>query len=570
MRAKMVSPADDSPIRPSKSIPQEVDWESPIPPEPYYLALDRAAARQPDAACIDFLGRVTRYGELARDIERAARGLQNIGVQKGDRVGLLLPNTPYYVVMFHAILKVGGTVVNFNPLYAEEEITRQIKDSGAKVMVTLDLALILPKLRAAAADSGVAQIIVCSMAKVLPTIKGLLFRLFKRKDIAACPSDGLCLSYDQLTADGAAPAPVTIDPQTDLAVLQYTGGTTGIPKGAALTHYNLVANRVQVVRWDPTTVYGQEIVLGVLPFFHVFAMTVVMSQAIEMGAEMVLLPRFELEQALKTISRRKPTIFPGVPTLFNAINNEPRLAKYDLTSLKTCISGGAPLPLEVKHRFEALTGCKLVEGYGLTEGSPVLTCNPPHGVNKEGSIGLPLPRTQLEIRDRDDPTITLPQGEAGELCARGPQIMLGYWRRPEASAEVLHAGWLRTGDIGYQDQDGYTFIIDRQKDVILCNGYNVYPRVIEEAIYQHDAVAEVTVIGVPDDERGQIPKAFIKLKDDANLDQKTLREFLKKKISPIEMPREIEFRDSLPKTMIGKLSKKELVAEELAKRGLAG
>ncbi|MGO1117299.1 long-chain-fatty-acid--CoA ligase [Rhodovibrionaceae bacterium A322] len=569
MATTTATAADVEMTRPSKLIPEDVDWGSPIAAEPFYLAFDRAAARQPGASCIDFMGRITTYGEMAQQIEKAARGLQNIGVEKGDRVGILLPNTPYYVIMFHAILKVGGTVVNFNPLYAEEELTNQMNDSGAKVMVTLDLELMLPKLLKSAQGTPVEKIVVCSMAKCLPSLKGILFKLFKGKDVAAIPQDGRCVTYESLTADIKAPDAVGIDPETDLAVLQYTGGTTGIPKGAALTHYNLVANRSQVVRWDPEIVHGGEKVLGVLPFFHVFAMTVVMSQSIEIGAEMILLPRFELELALKTINRRKPTIFPGVPTLFNAINNFPDLNKYDLTSLKTCISGGAPLPLEVKHRFEGMTGCKLVEGYGLTEGSPVLSCNPVHGVSKEGSIGLAFPRTEIEIRDREDTSKVMAQGEDGEICARGPQIMSGYWQRPDATAETLVDGWLRTGDVGYQDEDGYIFIIDRQKDLILCNGYNVYPRVIEEAIYQHDSVEEVTVIGLPDDDRGQVPKAFVKLRSDESLNEGELREFLKKKISPIEMPREIEFREELPKTMIGKLSKKELVQEEMEKRGLS-
>ena len=346
-------------------------------------------------------------------------------------------------------------------------------------------------------------------------------------------------------------------------MLQYTGGTTGVPKGAMLTHANLAANRAQVTRWTPELRMGQEVVLGVLPLFHVFAMTVVMNLAIEAAACMILLPRFDLTQVLKTIHTKKPTLFPGVPTIFTAINNFAHTDKYDLSSLEVCISGGAPLPVEVKAAFEGRTGCTVVEGYGLSESSPVVTCNPLVGANKPGSIGLPLPGTTIEVHDLENPERRMPQGAKGEICVRGPQVMAGYWNRPEETAEVLRNGLLRTGDVGYLDEEGYVYLVDRLKDVILCKGYNVYPRNIEEAIYAHGAVAEVTVIGIPDPLRGQSPKAFVRLKEGESLTEDELRAFLGPKISPVEIPREIEFRDELPKTMIGKLSKKELVAEEM-------
>jgi long-chain acyl-CoA synthetase len=350
-----------------------------------------------------------------------------------------------------------------------------------------------------------------------------------------------------------------------VAVLQYTGGTTGVPKGAMLTHANLTANTYQMGMIFPSARPGEERMMAVLPFFHVFAMTVAMNFAVAYGAEMILVPRFELDQVLKLIAKRKPTLFPGVPTLYTALNSAAAKGGHDLSSIRICVSGGAPLPVEVKAQFERLTGCSLVEGYGLSEASPVVTCNPPGGKIKAGSIGLPVPGTTVEVRSHVDPGLLLPQGEHGEICVRGPQVMAGYWGRPEETAEVLQDGILRTGDIGYVDPEGYIFLVDRIKDVILCGGYNVYPRVIEEALYQHPAVAEVVVIGIPDDYRGQAPKAFVRLRDDAEATPEELKTFLTSQISRIELPKAIEIRDELPKTMVGKLSKKELVAEEAAK-----
>jgi long-chain acyl-CoA synthetase len=401
------------------------------------------------------------------------------------------------------------------------------------------------------------------MSAVLPTLKGILFALLKQKELAKIPNnDHHTVTFEQLTDNDGNVAPVDIDVEEDVAVLQYTGGTTGLPKGAMLTHANVSANVHQVVLWFPDMKRGEERVLGILPLFHVFAMTVVMNMSVAAGTEMVLLPRFDLQQALKTIHRTKPTLFPAVPTIYTAINGAPNLGKFDLSSIKFCISGGAPLPLEVKNRFEELTGCRLVEGYGLSETSPVATSNPINGVSKEGSIGLPVPGTRIQIHDLEDKDKALAVGEKGEVCIIGPQVMKGYWNRPEETAETLRDGRMHTGDVGYMDEEGYTFLIDRLKDLILCSGYNVYPRVIEEAIYLHPAVNEVTVIGVDDEYRGQSPKAFVHLREGERLSEEELLKFLKDKISKIEMPSAIEFREELPKTMIGKLSKKELVAEE--------
>ena len=346
------------------------------------------------------------------------------------------------------------------------------------------------------------------------------------------------------------------------SVLQYTGGTTGIPKGAMLTHANLTANSRQAALWFPGVERGRERMLGVLPLFHVFAMSTVMNVSLEIGAEIILLPRFELDQVMKTIHGKKPTLFPAVPTIYTAIANHKEGDRYDLSSIKFCISGGAPLPLEIKEQFETATGCKVVEGYGLSEASPVVTCNPLNGPVKAGSIGLPVPGTTISLRDPADPEKEVAPGERGELCVKGPQVMRGYWNNPDATREQFVGEFLRTGDIAVIDEDGFFFIVDRIKDLIICSGYNVYPRVVEEAIYEHPAVEEVTVIGIKDGYRGEAPKAFIKLKAGASATTDDIRKHLAKKLSKIEMPAQIEFRDALPKTIIGKLSKKELKAEE--------
>lgn len=550
----------------SKSYPPDIDWHTQVSDEPMPAVLDRQAAADGDRSCINFLGRLSSYRDIATLSDRMAKGLQDLGVGKGDRVGLFLPNTPYAVIAFYGALKAGAIVVNFNPLYADEEVRKQIDDSGVKIMITLDLKLMLPKLQRMLGRPPLEKIVVCSMSAALPFPKAQLFKVFKYSEIASAKDDDRLVSYEAVTENDGNYRRYEIDSRKDIAVLQYTGGTTGVPKGAMLTHANIAINARQVSMWDGEPGEDQPRVLGVLPLFHVFAMTVVMNAAVVAGAEMILLPRFDVITTLKTIQKTKPTQFPGVPTLFNAIDQEPTAEKYDLSSIEICISGGAPLPVKVKQAFEGRTGCKVVEGYGLSESSPVASCNPVEGVNKEGSIGLPLPQTYLEIRGLDDPDKLMPIGESGEVCISGPQVMAGYWDRPDETARTVRNGRLHTGDIGYMDEDGFTFIIDRLKDMILCSGYNVYPRTIEEAVYRHPAVAEVTVVGIPDDYRGEAPKAFIRLKEDQILEADELKAFLKDKISPIEMPQEIEFRDELPKTMIGKLSKKELVAEEQEKR----
>lgn len=525
--------------------------------------LDRSVAAYGGKTALNFLGRCWTYAQLGDLVDRAAAGLQRLGVVPGTRVGLCLPNTPYSVIFYFAVLKAGGIVVNFSPLYVERELKHQIRDSGTTIMVVPDLRIIHSRVAAVAEEAGLKTIIVCPFAGILSPLKGLLFNLFKRKDKAVYDtSDGRHVTLKTLTADVPALKPVLVDAEREVAVLQYTGGTTGVPKGAMLTHAAVASNARQVIDHVDCLTPGGERVLGVLPLFHVFAMTTVMNIPIALGAEIILVPRFQLTDLLKTIARTRPTLFPGVPTIYGAINNAPETQPQDLASLKLCISGGAPLPVEVRHRFEALTGCKLVEGYGLSETSPVLTANPPTGIIKDGSVGKAVPQTVLEIRSLEDPTRILGVGEKGEVCARGPQVMLGYWNRPEETRSAFVDGAFRTGDVGYVDADGYLFLVDRIKDVILCGGFNVYPRMIEEALYLHPAVAEAVVIGVPDPYRGQAPKAFVTLKAGETVTGDDLRAFLTKQVSKVEMPKEVEVRDSLPRTLVGKLSKKELVDEE--------
>ena len=548
-----------------KSYPEGVDWNAEIPERPLYALIDDAVSRFGERPAIDFLDRKYSYRELGELVARAARGFQDIGVGKGVKVGLFLPNCPQFITAYYGILKAGGTVVNYSPLYVEDELLHQIEDSHTDIMVTLNLTALYPKMQAMLERSRVKKLIVGTMPEVLPFPKNLLFPLVKRKEIAKVPEDAAHQSFKQLLNNDGDYRPIEIAPREDIAVLQYTGGTTGVSKGAMLSHAALYANTLQTAMWDAQAAPGEERVLGVLPFFHVFAMTVVMNLSIYRGAEIIMHPRFELEAVMKDIVKKRPTMMPGVPTMYTAISNHPQITELDVSSIRVCISGGAPLPLEVKQKFEQLTGANLSEGYGLTECSPVATANPFHGVPKAGSIGLPVPGTEIIITDREDPGKIMPQGESGEICVTGPQLMNGYWERPEATAETIIEGRLRTGDVGYMDEEGYSFIIDRIKDLVLVGGFNVYPRNVEEAIYQHPQVAEVTVIGIPDDYSGQAVKAFVVLKGDKALTSDELGAFLKEKLGRHEVPKHIEFRDELPKTMIGKLSKKELVAEEMAK-----
>jgi len=533
-------------------------------PIPAFQPLDEVVARFGDRPAIDFMGKHWNWAEIGRLTNRAAAGLQKLGVAKGVHVGLCLPNTPYSVIMYYAILKAGGTVVNFNPLYTLRELEHQISESRTTILVSLDVTMIHGKIAQLAAKNILKRIIICSMAAALPGLKSLAYRLFKAKDIAKAPEQSPYLRFERLIAGAAMPAPVSIDPEREIAVMQFTGGTTGLPKAAQLSHANITVNVQQVLQCGAPLIPGQERIMGILPFFHVFAMTAVMNLGIAIGAELVLLPRMDLKQLMATMMKRKPTVLPGVPTLYTAVSAAAEAAHSKLSFIKFCVSGGAPIAAEAMQHFEQVSGCKVVEGYGLSETSPVVSLNPPQAV-RLGSVGLPVPGTSIEIRDRDRPETLLAQGERGEICVRGPQVMQGYFNRPAETAASFVDGAFRTGDVGYIDADGYLFIVDRIKDLILCGGYNVYPRAIEEAAYQHPAVLDAIAIGVPDAYRGQAPKLFVSLRPNTTATAEEIKKFLVPYLSKIEMPREVEIRDSLPKTMVGKLSKKELVAEELAK-----
>jgi long-chain acyl-CoA synthetase len=521
--------------------------------------LDQAVQAYGARACVHFMGKRLSFAEIGDLSDRAAKGLQALGVGEGVKVGLLLPNTPTFVIFYYGVLKAGGTVVNFNPLYSLEEIEFQIRD---KIMVTLDLALTFEKVEAMLGRGVLEKAVVASFPSLLPPLKSVGFRLLQRAKLADMRASRVkqkIISEQDLLANEGHYEKPGITPDS-IAVLQYTGGTTGTPKGAMLTHGNLTINVDQVRTWQNRQPTEKDRILGIIPLFHVFAMTTVMNFGIASGIEMILVPKFDLVQTLKLITKLRPTMMPGVPTLFNAMLRHPHIANFDLSSLEYCISGGAALPLEVKRGFEAISGSTLVEGYGLSETSPVVCCNPIDAV-REGSIGLPLPATEISIRSLDDPSQEMPRGEPGEICVTGPQVMVGYWNKPQETERSFVGRYFRTGDVGYMDEDGYIFIVDRIKDMINSSGFKVYPRRIEDALYKHAAVAEATVIGIPDEYRGEAPKAFVKLKDGKEATAEELLSFLRGKLSKFELPAEIEFRDELPKTMVGKLSKKELRTE---------
>lgn len=549
--------------------PTGVNWHQGFHGRPLYYLLDDAAQRWPDNIALDFFGKTYSYARLQEMVNRIARGMQGMGIGKGTCVGLFMPNCPQYVMCYYAALKIGATVVNFNPLYSTHEIAHQLKDAHVDIMVTVNLRVTYAKLQPFIGNSSLRKIIVCNFAEAMPMAKRALFLAAKQKDIAHPPQDSYHVTLNTLLESPAQVTPVNIIPDSHIAVLQYTGGTTGVPKGAMLTHSNLYINAMQCTQWMQGLTPGGETMLAVLPFFHVFAMTVCMNLAIGNGFRIIIHPKFDLKHVLTDIAQKKPTLMPGVSTLYATINNARTLSQYDLSSIKMCISGGGPLPVEVKLNFEKLTGCVLVEGYGLTESSPVTNCNPLQGVNKTGSIGFPLPGTLMEVLDKDDRVTVLKQGEVGEICITGPQVMLGYLNRPDETDNVLRNGRLHTGDVGYMDADGYFYIVDRLKEMIIVGGYNVYPRNVEEEIYTHPAVAECAVIGLDHPSRGQMIKAYVVLKEGATLDEAGFKAHLKPRITAYAIPHAVAFRDSLPKSAIGKILKKELVAEEKAKAGSA-
>lgn len=536
-------------------------WDQTFEPLSLPDMLGASVKRRGEAPMLDFMGRRFSYIEVARGAARVARGLQLLGVGKGSRVGLFLPNVPHYVAAYYGALAAGATVVNFSPLYTVAELEAQVEDSGTETLVTLSAAALLPTALAVLDGSSLTRLVVGSIAGGLPATKSILYRLFKKSEVAALPDDRRVIRFSALVDNDGRPDPVAVDAENDVALIQYTGGTTGTPKGAKLTHQNLTANARQVNAIDPDHDAGDRI-LGVLPFFHVFANTCVLNRTVLNGGMITMLPRFDAKGALQAITRTKATALPGVPTMYQALLDHPDLTKTDFSSLRVCISGGAPMPAELREKFIAATGASLVEGYGLTESSGVVATNPYDGPVKPGTIGQPIPATHIRLLDRDDPTKDAPAGEPGELAVKGPQIMLGYWNRADADADSFTAdGWLRTGDVATIDEEGYIRIVDRLKDMIAVGGFKVYPSVIEAHLHQHPAVKEAIVLGVPDAYRGEVPKAFVTLEEGYEVSGDALAAWLNPQLGKHERVSVVEVRDTLPKTMIGKLDRKALRAE---------
>lgn len=548
-----------------KNYPDHVKWDQEFEGKPLSKLIDETADKVPNNIALDFLGKSCTYGELQDQVNKAAKAFQELGVKKGTKVGLFLPNCPHFIVAFFAISKIGGTVVSYSPLYSESELKFQAENSDTEIMVTLNLDALYPKMKRVVSETGIRKLIVADFSEALPFPKNILFKLFKSSAIAKVVKDDNYVDYNSLFDNDGKITPVEINPDEDIAVLQYTGGTTGVPKGAMLSHSNLYINMRQLEIWPPMLEFGTENVAAFLPFFHIFALTVVLNMGLKVGARIVIVPKFELEDAVKLLTKENITLFSGVPTMYTAIANHKGADNIGIGKIKMAMSGGAPLPVDLWNLYKNRFGLEITEGYGLTEASPVTHASPMGGGTIPGSIGFPLPGTEAFIMDREEKGKILPVGEVGEICVRGPQVMKGYWKRDDATAEVMIDGALRTGDVGKMDENGFTYILDRDKDLILVGGFNVFPRTIEEAINDHPAVEETTVIGIPDDYLGETPKAFVKLRttvDPITADE--LMAFIKPKIGKHERPSQIEFRDELPKTMVGKLSKKELVAEEKA------
>ena len=549
-------------------------YETPVPPHleypqrPLHTNLEEAARKYPDATAIIFMNHKLSYAQLNALADRFAAALAQLGVKKGDRVALYLPNCPQYVIGYYGILKAGGIVVPCNSLYVGREIQHQLED--AEVETILVLSKFYETVKSVRAKTPLKHVIVTNVKEYFPPLLKLLFTLAKeKKDGHRVDLRGDADTYwlpELLAAAPARPPQVEMSPG-DTACLLYTGGTTGVPKGAELTHRNLMANVVQGRAWIHDIKEAKDIALTALPLFHSYGMTTCMNQSIYSAGAMLLIPNpRDLKDVLKNIVKHKPTLYPGVPTMYVAINNYPDIAKCDLSSLRACISGAAGLPVEVQKRFQELTGAHLVEGYGLSEASPVTHANPVYGENRIGTIGLPWPDTEARIVDVETGEREMPVGEAGELVIRAPQVMKGYWRMPEETAAVLRNGWLYTGDIARMDEDGYFQIVDRKKDMIIAGGFNIYPREVEEVLYEHPKIKEAVAVGVSDPYRGETVKVYVVLKQGETATAEEITEFCRERLARFKVPRMVEFRGELPKSMVGKILRRVLLEEEKGKK----
>jgi long-chain acyl-CoA synthetase len=540
-------------------VPHQLNY----PQIPLFKFLEDVADRFPNRVATIFQGATLTYRQLDGLANRFANTLLALGVRKGDRVALLLPNCPQFLISYYGALKIGAIVVATNPLWVEREVEYQMNDCGAETIVVLSRRY--PLIKNIRGRTKLRNVIVTSIKDYFPPILNILYTVARekkegdRQELAQGDHDFVRLIHGY--PDSRPNMGIKSD---DVALLQYTGGTTGISKGAVITHANLVTNTMQIRAWLNVP-DGSSTFMAVLPFFHVYGMVACMSAAIGTGSTLILHARFDVHEILKSVQKYRPEFFPGVPTMYVAINNSPLTPKYDLKSIKACISGAAPLPKEVKLKFEEITGGKLCEGYGLSEAPTATHCNPLNGLNKTGSIGLPFPDVDCKIVDLESGTREVPTGEIGELCINSPQVMKGYWNRPDETALALREGWLYTGDIARMDEDGYFYIVDRKKDMIISGGYNVYPREVEEILYTHPKIKEAAVAGIPDPKWGEAVKAFVVLKEGQTASAEEIIDFCKQNMARYKVPAAVEFRDSLPKTLVGKVLRRVLVEETKAK-----
>ncbi|MEL3961926.1 AMP-binding protein [Lysinibacillus endophyticus] len=546
--------------------PEEIPHSLTYEDIPVQSLLTRAYEKHPNKISVHFMGRDLTFKEVYESSLKFANYLRRLGVEKGDRVAIMLPNCPQAVIAYYGVLFAGGIVVQTNPLYTERELQYQMEDSGAKVILSLDI--LYPRITKVIKRTKIENVIITAIKDYLPFPKNLIYPFIQKKQYGfsvKVEHKGITHLFTEIMRT-QEPASLEVDfnSEDDIALLQYTGGTTGSPKGVMLTHKNLIANTKMCDAWMYKCKDGEEVFLGVLPFFHVYGMTTVLILSVMKYSKMVLLPKFDIEQTLKAIDKHKPTLFPGAPTMYIGLLNHPEIGKYDLSSIKACLSGSAPLPVEVQEKFEAMTGGKLVEGYGLTETSPVTHVNFIWGTRVKGSIGVPWPDTDAVILRSSDGTI-LPPGEIGEIAIKGPQVMKGYWNRPEDTAMTFIDGWFLTGDLGYMDENGYFYVVDRKKDMIIAGGFNIYPREVEEVLYEHDAVQECVVAGIPDPYRGETVKAYIVLKEGKSVTEEELDKYCRQNLAAFKVPRYYEFRKELPKTAVGKILRRTLVEEEKQK-----